>query len=245
MHAIKVWIPLLLAGLLIFSGAFSPARAEPVYRSAVSAEHADGIVRHIIEALAQRLQMRVDIELAPFARRLKWMESGKLDIMGGLLKRPEREAYIYYVVPPYVDINRKIFYVRKGEEDRIRCYEDLYGRVIGTKIRSLYFPRFDTDPNLVKEAVGNVEQNFRKLLSGRIDAVIYSNRSGGMVIETMGIADRIGVAPYAYTASNPVYIGISRRSPLMAKRTQIEAAVRHMVESGEMAELIERYHRAH
>ncbi len=245
MHGKSVTTALLLAGLLCCAGVFSPVRAESVWRSAVSAEHADGIVRHIIEALAERLQMPIEIRWAPFARRLQWMQSGRLDIMGGLLKRPEREAYIYFVDPPYVDRNRKIFYVRKGEENRIRSYGDLYGMVIGTKFRSRYFPRFDADQGLTKEPVGNVEQNFRKLLSGRIDAVIYSNRSGGMIVEEMGIADRIGVAPYAYTASNPVYIGISRRSPLMARRAQIEAAVRQMVESGEMAELIEQYHRTH
>lgn len=239
------WTEFLVAGLFLFSGVFSPAMAGPVYRSAVSAEHADGIVAHIVNAVAERLDMPIDMQLAPFARRLQWMKNGELDLMGGLLKRPERQAYIYYVSPPYVEKNRKVFYVRKGEEARIQSYADLYGLVIGTKIRSRYFQRFDEDRRLIKEAVGSVEQNFRKLLSGRVDAVIYSNRSGAIKLAEMGIAEQVGVAPFAYTASNPVYIGISRRSPLMAHRERIEAVVRRMVESGEMAQLIETYHRTH
>ena len=245
MHRTFDRVALIFIGLFLLSGVFSSAWPGPPCRSAVSAEHADGVVAFIVRVVAERLNMHVEMQLAPFARRLQWMKTGKLDIMGGLLRRPERETYIYYVSPPYVDQNRKVFYVRKGEESRIRCYKDLYGLVIGTKIRSRYFHPFDTDQRLTKEAVSNVEQNFRKLLSGRIDAVIYSNRSGGLKIAEMGITDRVGVAPYAYTASNPVYIGISRQSPLMAKRSEIEAVVHKMVESGEMRALIAEYHRRH
>lgn len=233
---------LVIVAWILFSGCFpSPGSAE-TFRSAVSQEHANGIVAHIINKVSEKLDITLEMRLAPFARRLSWMESGAIDIMGGLLLRPEREAYIYFVSPPYVQENRKVFYVRKGDEDRINEYEDLYGLIIGTKIQSTYFPRFDQDQRLNKEAVGNVNQNFKKLLANHIDAVIYSDRSGYAKLMEMGITDQVGMAHYAYAEDNPVYIGISRRSPLMVDKARIEAIVRRMVESGEMDLIIHNHY---
>jgi polar amino acid transport system substrate-binding protein len=233
----------LVVGFILFSGSLSSAFPAETFRSAVSPEHAHGIVAHIIENVADRLDLSVEMQLAPFARRLCWMKTGHIDMMGGLLKRREREAYIYFVAPPYVEKNRKFFYMRSGEESRLKCYEDLYKMVIGTKIGSRYFPRFDDDHRLKKEAVGNAGQNFQKLLAGRIDTVIYSNRSGHSVLMNMGIADQVITADYCYSRPNPVYIGISRRSSLMSQKARIEKVIRHMVDSGEMAQIIRDYYK--
>ena len=233
---------MLVVGWIIISGGFTAAWPTETYRSAVSEEHANGIVAHIVQTVAERAGISVDMRLAPFARRLDWMETGEIDFMGGLLKRPRRESYIYYISTPYVKENRKMFFVRKGEEARITRYDDLYGLIIGTKIHSRYFSRFDQDQNLKKEPVSNVEQNFKKLLAGRIDAVIYGNRSGHSKLIQMGISDRVGVAHYTYTQENPVFIGISKRSPLMSRKSQLESTVRQMVESGEMASIIQKYY---
>lgn len=233
----------LVVGFILFSGSLSSAFPAEAFRSAVSPEHAHGIVAHIIEKVADRLDFSVKMRLAPFARRLCWMKTGNLDMMGGLLKSREREAYIYFVSPPYVEENRKVFYMRRGDENRLKCYEDLYKMVVGTKIGSRYFPRFDEDQRLKKEPVGNTEQNFQKLLAGRIDAVIYGNLSGHSVLVKMGIADQVSTADYCYLRPNPVYIGISKRSPLMSQKTRIEKVVRHMVDSGEMARIIRDYYK--
>ncbi len=233
----------LVVGFILFSGSLSSAFSAESFRSAVSPEHAHGIVAHIIEKVADRLDLSVEMRLAPFARRMCWMKTGKIDLMGGLLKRKEREAYIYFVTPPYVAENRKVFYMRRGDESRLTCYEDLYQMIIGTKIGSRYFPRFDNDRRLKKEPVGNVEQNFQKLLAGRIDVVIYGNRSGHSILVEMGIVDQVRTSRYAYTQINPVYIGISRSSPLMAQKDRIENGIRQMVDGGEMARIIRDYYK--
>lgn len=53
-----------------------------------------------MQQIAEKLDIRLDMEYAPFARRLAMMKSGRLDIMGGLLKRENRESYIYFIPPP-------------------------------------------------------------------------------------------------------------------------------------------------
>lgn len=233
----------LIVGVVLIGFFSSSAYSAEVFTSGVSKEHAHGVVASILDRLAQKLGIEIEMRLAPFARRLRWMETGEIDIMGGLLRRPQREAYIYFVPPPYVNKNRKVFYVRKGDERRIKRYEDLYGLMIGTKIHSRYFPRFDKDEGLKKEPVGSVELNFKKLLAGHLDAVIYGNRSGLMKLMEMGIADQVGQALYAYKKDNPVYIGISRHSALMKEKATVSAAVRQMVESGEIERIIQQHYK--
>jgi len=219
-----------------------PSKAKECLATAVSKEHCNSVVVVILKAVARKLDADLTIRHAPFARRLSWMRTGEIDLMGGLLKRPEREDYIYYVMPPYVTKNRKVFFVRKRDPALITCYEDLYGYKIGTKIGSRYFPRFDRDPDIVKEPTRSVALNFKKLVDGRIDAVVYSLRSGLLKLHEMNLVDQVVVADYVYLEDNPVYIGISMKSPLLYHRDKLENAVREMVDSGEVKTIIADYY---
>lgn len=232
----------MLLVLLLFFISIAPPLSARTYTSGVSREHADGLVAMLMQRIAEKLDIELDMQYAPFARRLAMMKNGEIDIMGGLLKREARESYIYFVPPPYVMSGRKIFFVRKGEAGRIQSYEDLYGLTIGTKINARYFSRFDRDPKILKQPVSSVEQNFNKLLLKRIDAVIYSFRSGYTTLQEMGIADQVEPAAYFFKGENPVYIGISRNSPLMAEKDRVEQVVRGMVDSGELEALIKAFY---
>jgi polar amino acid transport system substrate-binding protein len=79
-----------------------------------------------------------------------------------------------------------MFFVRKGEAARIRSHEDLYGLEIGTKINANYFSRFDRDENLRKQPVSSVAQNFKKLLLGRVDAVVWPSEVNSAYFSTDG-----------------------------------------------------------
>ncbi|WDP91181.1 MAG: transporter substrate-binding domain-containing protein [Desulfobacter sp.] len=228
-------------GISLTAAGISPVSAQ-TYQSGLSREHASGIVSRIMQRVGEKLDINLEMKYAPFARRLLLMKSGKIDIMGGLLKRESRMAYIHFVSPPYVKTCRKVFFVRKGEARRIQAYEDLYGLEIGTKIHSKYFPRFDQDKNLNIQPVSSLEQNFKKLLLKRIDAVIYSYRSGYTTMMKMGITDQVEPAVYYFEGKNAVHIGISKKSPLMAEKDRVASVVKEMVESGEMKSIIDAFY---
>lgn len=234
-------ITLYLFTVFLFASS-TPLLAVEIYKSGVSLEHSNGVVVKIMHTFANRLQIKLQMQYAPFARRLSWLKSGELDIMGGLLKRKDREEYIHFVMPPYVEGARKIFFVRKGEENQIQQYEDLYDLKIGTKFHSKYFSRFDKDEKLNKQPVPTLEQNFKKLMANRIDTVVYSYRSGYTTLMKMGLTDNIVPASYFYSG-NPVFIGISKNSPLIEHKGQIESVVKQMVESGEIATIITNHYK--
>ncbi|HSO20456.1 MAG TPA: transporter substrate-binding domain-containing protein [Desulfosarcina sp.] len=210
--------------------------------SSVAAENNDGPDAQIIRAVARRLDTALVIRHAPFKRRLQLMKDGEIDFMPGLLKRPEREVYIHYLPVPYKERSDTIFIVHRDRASRIRTYEDLYSLRIGTILGSKYFPRFDGDPRLDKEAVATGASNIRKLLMDRIDAVVYPESAGIELIHNLGIEDRVALADFRFAGEKHVFIGVSRKSPLMDRIDAFEAVVGAMIASGEIRSIIVDYY---
>lgn len=210
--------------------------------SSVAEENRNGPDAEILKAIAEKLIAKLEIRPAPFKRRLQLMKDGKIDFMSGLLKSPERENYIHYIFPPYKERSDTVFFISKGKSFLLKKYEDLYGMKIGTNLGSNYFPRFDNDTKLKKEAVSSGIPNFRKLLLGRIDTVIYPEAGGIDLIHKIGIADRVEMAEYRFARKKPVYIGISRKSRLMDNISKTESVIGSMIESGEIKRIIVNYY---
>ncbi|WP_022663966.1 substrate-binding periplasmic protein [Desulfospira joergensenii] len=165
----------------------------------VAEEKNNGLSAEILQAIAKKLDTRLVFLYAPFARRLYMMKSGTIDLMTGLLKRPEREEYIYFIQPPYRLGSDTVFFVPGGKSALIQTYDDLYPLSIGTTLESKYFLRFDGDNTLNKEPVSNVSFNFKKLLLGRLDTVIYAEGPGIEKIHKMGMADKIEMAQFRFS----------------------------------------------
>ena len=170
------------------------------------------------------------------------MKDGDLDLICGLLKRLDREAYIHYIQPPYKKRSDTIFFVPKGHGDLIKTYEDLYDLKIGTIRGAKFFIRFDEDDSLRKDPVAQDTLNFKKLLLGRVDTVIINEASGIDLIHKMNISDKIEMAPYRFNREKFVYIGISKNSWLMDKIDTIEPVIRKMILSGKIRQIIEDYY---
>lgn len=186
----------------------------------------------MLNELSRRLDIEFTYEIIPFKRGLTYMKTGKLDLMIGLLKRPEREAYIHFIHPPYKRKSNKAFYILKGSERILTTYEDLHHLEVGVKLGARYFPRFDRDGSISKQPVSNYRQNIQKLLLGRIDTFICTDSQADYLIHEMGLSDRLAKSTYGYNRENPTYLGISRKSPWMTQREKIENTLAKMVGTG-------------
>lgn len=216
--------------------------AHDVLSTSVAKESAHSLDVMILEAIAKKLKIKLIIQHAPFSRRLYMMKDGTIDLMAGLLKRPEREAYIHFVQPPYKNRSDTIFFVPKGKASLIKTYENLASLKIGTTLGSKYFHRFDEDNDLDKEPVPKVMSNFKKLLLGRLDTVIYPEGAGIEKIHEMRIADKIEIAHYRFSKKKQVYIGISKKSHIMDDIDNIESVICQMIEQGEIKQIIIDYY---
>ena len=236
-----LWICILL---LLPGGLPRLCRAEPVLVSRMPAEIAErtGPNIKILEALAQKVKARLKLIRAPFKRALVMMSQGNIDIMAGLLRTPAREDYITYVYPAYKVRSDTIFFVPRGKADLIRRYEDLSSLKIGTTIGARYFFRFDRDRTLEKEAVHQIEISFRKLLAGRVDAVISSEGGGIDMMDKLDLAGEVDIARFRFSHRKPVYLGLSKRSGVRERIPTIRQAAEEMIRSGEVLRIFQDYY---
>lgn len=213
--------------------------------SSVAVENKHSPDAEVLKALADKMGANLEIELAPFKRRLDLMKNGKIDFMVGLLKRTEREKYIHYIHPPYKERSDTIFFVLKGNKSLIKKYEDLYNLDIGTNIGSKYFLSFDNDIKLKKQATSYFDSNIKKLMVGRIDTLIIAESIGIDLVHKMGVEDKLEIAEYRFSQKKPVYIGISKKSHLMNKIAEVESLIVKMIVGGEIKRIIINYYNSH
>jgi|GEM_PF-1187823 len=210
--------------------------------ASVAEEIKDSPDQQILTAVAARLDARAIFQYAPFKRRLLMLKKGEVDLACGLLKRPEREAYIHYIQPPYKKRSDTIFFVTKENPNRIQTYKDLKGLKIGITRGSKYFIQFDDDNTLHKEIVHQATANFRKLILERLDTVIINESAGIHLIHKLGISDQVEPAPFRFSRNKFVYIGISKKSGLMKRINEVSPAIREMIESGRIEQIIKNYY---
>jgi polar amino acid transport system substrate-binding protein len=231
-----------LAAVLVYFVCSSPAQAQETiqvsfnpYPPAVTVD-ADGNPQgydiRLLELLAERLGLRIEYHHYPFSRGLRLMESGEIDMMIGVLRRPEREKYLFFVQPPYQKSVSTAFYVRKGEEGRIRSHADLYGLKIGTGIGVRYYPRFDADARLDKDAVRAGLMNFKRLIAGRVDAVVMNEEVGDYRVVADGFQAEIGKAEYVHVESQEVHVVLSKKSRFAPRLEEFNRVMAELLAEG-------------
>jgi polar amino acid transport system substrate-binding protein len=191
-----------------------------------------GIDIEFLEMLAARMGLAVEYVHYPFKRGLKMMEVGEIDLMVGVLRRAEREAYLHYIEPPYKSETSKAFFVLRGRERAIAAHDDLRGLRVGTVLGGRYYPEFDDDPRIVKYAVTSPDLNFKMLLAGRIDAFVMTETAGDYRVARSGLADRIAKADYVHRESQDVYMVLSRRSTHAARLGEFNRVMAGLVSEG-------------
>lgn len=196
-----------------------------------------GIDVELITALLREVGITPTFTTCPWSRCLDMIKSGEAAMLSGVLRRPEREKFMFFIDPPYKTRSSKVFYTSRDARD-IRSYDDLYGRTIGVQRGAKYFDRFDNDRKLTLDTVANDELNFRKLLAGRVDAVIITESIGDYVLSEMGLSRAFRKATFRHDREVPVHFVISRNSPLIDRGPELNRAAKRLRESGEFERII-------
>ena len=117
------------------------------------------------------------------------------------------------------------------------CYSysstDLYQIRVGVKRRVKYFPRFDEDTKIKKEAVTDVIQNIEKLALGRIDAFINSETQGDYLVAISGFQDKFEKVQ-VIKGYDRAHFGISKRSKFISQAADFEKVLTQMIEEGKV-----------
>ena len=226
------------------AGALALPAPAPAVRLAVSQERVEGdsvygpLYRALGEALLRPLGLRLQAADCPLMRCLKQLREGQADLMFGLRRTAEREAYLVFLETPYrLRSADRVFYMRRGEAAGLQQYEQLLGLRLGVKHGATYFERLDRDARLKRDVGPSHVNNLLKLVRGHVDAVPMGDDVGAALIQRLGLADRIEAAPLREPDPTGRSAALSRSSPLMERRDELERSMQLLRQSGELSAL--------
>lgn len=215
----------------------------PPFMVAGSAGQLSGLMIDVVTEAFKRMGQAVRIEFYPFSRCLAMVDAGKADAMFTIKKTPQREAHYLYPKEPVLT-QHYVFFVRsnstlefKGElidfaNATIGVVDNTsYGGIFDAAVKQGVFKKLDTAPDY--------ESNFRKLLVGRVDAVIISQVVGEAIVKQLNAAEQVRVSgPAVETAMS--YMMFNKKTP-PALISEFDKAIASMREDGTLGRIQNAY----
>lgn len=249
----SLWLGLLL---LLSSPAMADPQCEKTLRwnddPPLSMQLPDGRVGGIYvelnEAALERLGCKTRLRKLPWARALKELELGRLDILPGAFRRPEREAYAHFsgtVLPP----SRNILFARPDTIERwpITRLPELANLPfrLGAQIDVQYGPDYQVLMSDPQYADGVFMANNRSSLwnmidKGRIDGAIADEHTGAWEIQQLGLGDAI-TATDVVVSDDAAEVAFSKRSNDLNFVRAYATALQELVSDGSYQRIVRRY----
>jgi len=151
-----------------------------------------GVFAHIVKEAFARKGLTVMYEFYPWARALSLAQAGdRVAATPGWIQTPERSESFLFSDP--VVLSREVLFYRADKSIVFTRVEDLQGLRIGAALGYSYGPEFDAAEKagvLTVERTSSDDQNLRKLLAGRLDAVALNRVVGFELLSHFSAAER-------------------------------------------------------
>lgn len=187
-------------------------------RHVFNGENISGPSVDFMRELAERSQLNlVHSEDTPFARCLKQLHDGDMDVMIGLYKTNERSRYMH-MFPIYTGMTEKLYY-HKDKQAPITKLDQLvdFHIVIREKF-NIHTPDYEyiLQHNTISETK-TVSDAMAMLLTGHADFVLATSFSADFSLQNNPRLDAaIEVSPVQLARDNQtlIYLGVSKNSKL-------------------------------
>ncbi|WP_245597630.1 substrate-binding periplasmic protein [Psychromonas aquimarina] len=207
----------------------------------VSGNQFSGPLKEIIEQAADKTGYKIKWRKAPFIRSLKGVKEGSVDILPRTVRNEAREKFIAFLGPIGYQNKDIIFLVKKGNEDLINHYEDLYGLKIAVKRGTAYFKRFNEDNGLEKQVHMDDTNMVRMFKRGRFDTMVVLDRESlEDALRKHKISD-YAYANYKYIQKNGNYYGMPKKYAGSRMFSLLNKSLLNMVTSGEITHIYQQY----
>lgn len=217
------------------SGEWPPYTSENLPHSGLAS-------RIVTEAFALK-GITVEYGYFPWARSLKLAQDGEWD--GSLIwhKSPDREQDFYFSEP--VVTGQNVFFHLKSHNFDWKEMKDLAGQHIGATIDYDYgeaFAQAEKAGQITVERVSSDEQNFRKLLAGRIDIFPLDLDVGLAMLRQNFTPEEVAQITYhpLPIESYPYSLILSKKVPRNAELIVLfNAGLKELIDSGKMQQFID------
>jgi polar amino acid transport system substrate-binding protein len=215
----------------------------PPYISATD-QGAQGLTVDIVKTAFARMGKPIAITFYPITRGQYMLLNGGADAFFSIKKTPEREQSMLFPQKPLISQDY-VFFVRKGSPWRFNGnFNSLAEARIGVVGTTSYGSRFDSareaDTFKRLDTTTSHETNLRKLLAGRVDAVICSRLVGLYYLGQLNARQEVEISgpPVETTVS---YLVFTRRQDNTALARQFDQALESMERDGTLRQLNNAY----
>jgi polar amino acid transport system substrate-binding protein len=183
----------------------------------------------------------------PWARALIELEAGRLDILSGTFRNPERELYAYFSIPALQ--SRNVLYWGPAARTRYQLgkLDELVGTrfQLGVQIGVSYGDNFEAlkaNPRFRNNLVPvTLRRNaWRMMELGRIDGMIVDEASAEVELHQLGL-DGVLKPSGIIASSNTSMVAFSKRSISPQFVESFNKALQTMIDNGEYRRIRERY----
>lgn len=207
-----------------------------------------GIAVEINRAVLERLGCQTKLRKLPWARALKELELGRIDILPGAFPRQEREVYAHFsgpVLPP----SRNLLFMHRKALQRwpINSLLDLQHTAfrLGAQINVSYgadYQQLMSDPAFAARVslVANRLSLWRMVSKGRIDGVIADENTGAYEINQLGLSEEIK-AIAVVVSSDAAEVAFSKRTNDLAFVQAYSKELVALVADGTYERIVLRY----
>ncbi|WP_428647631.1 substrate-binding periplasmic protein [Roseibium sp.] len=209
----------------------------------VEADNVSGMDFDVIEAILEKMGCSLKKVPLPWARHLKAMQNGQVDIASPVTMTPERAAFARFT-KPYIVANEVLFVAADTDVtyDNLAAFfskgyrlgvirEYAYGGDY-PDLRDIYAGQIETTDSL--------ELNLKQLLLGRVDAILGETYVVSAEIRKLRLAGKVK-STGVVVASEPNYIMFARKSVPAAFVAAFDAELQAMKANGAFDRITEKY----
>lgn len=171
---------------------------DPPYSMRLASGEVTGINVELVRTALARMDCKVRMLEMPFARALTELEAGRLDILPGALRRPEREAFAHFAVAIWHSRNVLFAHVEaKAIWPQRRLAEiRASGFRLGVQLGVSYGPEYaelSRDPSFMRalERSGSRRNLWQMVKLRRIDGVIADETTARHELAQLGLQDLV------------------------------------------------------
>jgi polar amino acid transport system substrate-binding protein len=201
---------------------------------------AAGLYPTLVESVFKRMNIPVSIKPLPWKRAQILADKGETGI-AGIYKNKERIAKYEYSDEIFQE--KLILFVLKGHEFPYKKIDDLAGKKIGVIRGWSYGDDFDTarkkEAFKVEEVAGD-DQNFKKLLNGRIDCLVAIEETGRSFLAQAPFKGKIAELSTP-VAVNPTYLIFQKKAKAAELLPTFNTTLSKMKKDGEYTKLVQNF----